>query len=390
MHNIKTKTRFVDLKSQFKDIEPAVQSRINTVLAHQQFISGPEVTELETTLSNYTGAKHCTTCSSGTDALIMALMAYDIGPGDAIFTTPFTFIATAEAIAFLGATPVFVDINPQTFNIDPDKLETAVKSLKSGAKPTQGSPEKLTPKGILPVNIFGLPADYDAITSIAKNHNLFVLEDACQSFGAEYKGRKSCTLGDVSITSFYPTKPLGCYGNGGAVFTSDDVFTEKINAIRNHGKNKNDRSIRIGLNSRMDTIQAAVLLAKMDVFDDELRKRQDVAADYNDKLSGMMTTQVVPEGYMSTWAQYSVVSDKRKELIEVLNREDVPTSIYYPEPLHLQEAFSYLGYGKGSFLVAESICEQVFSLPIHPYLEQDEIDLVVEVLEATTLKITNK
>ena len=268
---------FIDLKTQQKAILPAITERIQRVLAHGQYIMGPEVKELEDRLAAYVGVKHAVSCSSGTDALLMPLMAYGVGPGDAIFTTPFTFIATAEVIQLLGATPVFVDIDPKTFNIDPVALQQAIAGL--GQNPKTAS---LQPKGIIPVDLFGQPADYDAINALARQHNLFVLEDAAQSFGATYKGKKACSLADVAATSFFPAKPLGGYGDGGAVFTDDDGLAEVLRSIRNHGQGS-DRydNIRIGLNGRLDTLQAAILLVKMDIFDQEVEARQIVAARYS-------------------------------------------------------------------------------------------------------------
>ena len=273
---------FIDLKTQQKAILPAITERIQRVLAHGQYIMGPEVKELEDRLAAYVGVKHVVSCSSGTDALLMPLMAYGVGPGDAIFTTPFTFIATAEVIQLLGATPVFVDIDPKTFNIDPAALKQAIAGLSQNPKTAS-----LKPKGIIPVDLFGQPADYDAINAIAQQHNLFVLEDAAQSFGATYKGKKACSLADVAATSFFPAKPLGGYGDGGAIFTDDDGLAEVLRSIRIHGQGS-DRydNIRIGLNGRLDTLQAAILLVKMDIFDQEVEARQNVAERYSQGSAG--------------------------------------------------------------------------------------------------------
>ncbi len=356
---------FIDLKTQQKMILPAINDRIQRVLAHGQYIMGPEVFELEERLAAYVGVKHAVTCSSGTDALLMPLMAYNVGPGDAIFTTPFTFIATAEVIQLLGATPVFVDIEPRTFNIDPTALARTIKTL--GHNPQTAS---LRPRGIIAVDLFGQPADYDAINAIARQHQLFVIEDAAQSFGATYKGRRAGSLADVAATSFFPAKPLGGYGDGGAVFTNDDGLAEVLRSIRNHGQGR-DRyeNVRIGLNGRLDTLQAAVLLVKIDIFDHEVAARQEVAARYTSNLKGVVTTPLVAPECTSVWAQYSIQSDHRQALQERLKTASIPTAIYYPVPLHLQGAFKHLGYQPGDFPISEKASQKIFSLPMHPYLD---------------------
>jgi UDP-2-acetamido-2-deoxy-ribo-hexuluronate aminotransferase len=355
---------FIDLKTQQKAILPAINERIQRVLSHGQYIMGPEVPELEERLAAYVGVKHVVSCSSGTDALLMPLMAYEVGPGDAIFTAPFTFIATAEVIQLLGATPVFVDIDPKTFNIDPAALEQAIAGFNQNPK-TAG----LKPKGIIPVDLFGQPANYDAINALARENNLFVLEDAAQSFGATYKGRKAGFLADVAATSFFPAKPLGGYGDGGAIFTDDDGLAEVLRSIRNHGQGK-DRyeNIRIGLNGRLDTLQAAILLVKLDIFDLEVKARQEVAKRYSAGLENLVEIPYVDPQCTSIWAQYSVLSDQRQVLQEKLKTAGIPIAVYYPLPLHLQGAFRHLGYQLGDFPVSEKIARQIFSLPMHPYL----------------------
>jgi len=375
---------FIDLKTQQKRIKKTLDANIQKVLAHGNYIMGPEVKELEEKLAAYVGAKHAIGCASGTDALLMALVAYGVGPGDAIFTTPFTFIATAEVISLLGATPVFVDIDPVTFNIDPAKLALAITALKSNdpsshplplnsALSTQSS--ALSPKGVIPVDLFGLPADYDRINAIAKDHGLFVIEDAAQSFGAEYKGKKACSLADIACTSFFPAKPLGCYGDGGMCFTDDDQLAKILESIRVHGKGSDKYdNIRIGINGRLDTLQAAILLAKFAIFLDEVRLRQEVAQNYSKALStqhSVLSTPFIPEDYTSAWAQYSVLakdSDHRATLQKRLQENKIPTAIYYPKPLHLQTAFAFLGYEPGAFPVSEDAANRIFSLPMHPYL----------------------
>ncbi|RMH97447.1 MAG: DegT/DnrJ/EryC1/StrS family aminotransferase, partial [Calditrichaeota bacterium] len=339
---------------------------------HGKYIMGPEVQEVEQKLAAYVGVKHCITCASGTDALLMALMVYEVKPGDAILTTPFTFVSTAEVIALLGATPVFVDIDPVTFNLDPVKLKAVLESdrLKNSG---------LTVRGIIPVDLFGQPADYDEIQAIAREHNLFVLEDAAQSFGAEYRGKKCGALGDIAATSFFPAKPLGCYGDGGAVFTNDDDLAEKLRSIRIHGKGKDKYdNVRLGINGRFDTLQAAVILAKLEIFDEEVQLRQEVARRYGDLLKPYVETPVVKPDRTSVWAQYSVLSDQREKLMAQLKENGIPTAIYYPRPLHLQTAYQYLGYQSGDFPVAENVAQRIFSLPMHPYLTPEEQEYVKE------------
>jgi len=365
--------QFIDLKRQQQHIRESLDRRIAAVLEHGNYIMGPEIAELERALANYAGVKHCLTCASGTDALLMALMAYGVGPGDAIFTTPFTFIATAEVIALLGATPVFVDIDTKTFNIDPAQLKTAIDFVAQGRRPSPGSPPTLRVRGIIPVDLFGLPADYEAINAIARDRGLFVLEDACQSFGALYHGKKACSLADIAATSFFPAKPLGCYGDGGAVFTDDDRPAAIMRSIRIHGQGSDKyNNARIGINGRCDTMQAAVLLAKMEIFEREMELRQIVAARYSTALAGVVTPPSVPAACRSAWAQYSVLSDHRDALMAKLKDAGIPTAIYYPKPLHLQEAFAYLGYSPGSMPVSEYIASRIFSLPMHPYLTEEE------------------
>jgi UDP-2-acetamido-2-deoxy-ribo-hexuluronate aminotransferase len=366
--------QFINLKKQYQKIENSVTKRITAVLNHGNYILGPEIQEIENVLAEYVGARHCLTCASGTDALLLPLMAYNVGPGDAVFVPPFTFIATAEVISLLGATPVFVDIDPKTYNIDPLKLALSIQNIKAGKMPTHSIPEGLRPRGIIPVDIFGLPADYDALKKIAAENGLFLIQDAAQSFGGTYKGKKTCSsLADVAATSFFPAKPLGCYGDGGAIFTNDGKTVEILKSLRVHGQGSDKyNNVRIGINGRMDTIQAAVLLAKMEVFDEEMALRQKVALRYSDLLQGRVETPHIPEGYTSAWAQYSVQSDDRTAIMERLKKSEIPTAIYYPKPLHLQEAFSYLGYEKGQMPVSEAVAKRIFSVPMHPYLNEVE------------------
>ena len=368
---------FIDLKSQFRALETDIRTRIDRVLEHGQYIMGPEVRELESKLAAFVGTDHAITCSSGTDALLMPLMAFGVGPGQAVFTTPFTFFATAEVVSLLGATPVFVDIDPRTFNLDPEKLETAVDQVRSGGK--------LEPSCVIAVDLFGLPADYPAIEAIATRHGMRVLEDAAQSFGAEYGGRRAGSFGDAAATSFFPAKPLGCYGDGGAVFTDDDELAERLRSIRVHGKgaHKYD-NVRIGLNARLDTLQAAVLLSKLEAFPDEIQARRRIARRYSTRLGNYVECPFVPPGYESAWAQYSVLDERRDEMQARLEQAGIPTVVYYPKPVHLSSAYAGLGYAAGSLPVAESTSLRIFSLPMHPYLSDQDQEEVVSHLQSVS------
>lgn len=377
---------FIDLAAQQKRIKEKLDMRIRDVLSHGQYIMGPEVRDLERRLADFAGVKHVVACSSGTDALLMPLMAYGIGPGDAVFTSPFTFIATAEVIALLGATPVFVDIDPRTYNIEPLKLDQAIRAVVANDPsiyPLPRSPQpKLVPRGVIPVDLFGLPADYDRINPIAKKHGLFVLEDAAQSFGGSLNGKRAGALADVAATSFFPAKPLGCYGDGGAVLTNNDEIASRVDSIRVHGKGKEKYdNVRVGINGRLDTLQAAILLEKLQIFPQEVEERNRVAARYSKGLSKTLQVPYVPFGLQSVWAQYSIVTESRDGLQEALKKEGIPTAIYYPAPLHLQGAFSNLGYRPGDFPVSEEICQKIVSLPMHPYLQNEVVDNIVEAIK---------
>ena len=368
--------KFIDLNIQYKSIRSQLQNAIQEVLNHGQYIMGPEVSELERELSLYTGSDYCVTCSSGTDALLMLLMTQGICRGDAVFTTPFTFIATAEVIQLLGATPVFVDIQKDTFNLDPKLLGKAIADcLHKGI---------LKPKAMIPVNIFGLPAEYGKIEEIGKENNLFILEDAAQSFGGSINGKKSGTFGDASATSFFPAKPLGCYGDGGAVFIDDGELAEKLVSIREHGKGTtNYDNIRTGINGRMDTIQAAILLEKLKIFPNELIKRNQIADKYRELLGSHYLCQEVPIGYESAWAQFSILAEDtahRSACQERLKESGIPAAIYYAKPLHLQAAFKNLGYKVGDLPISESISQQIFSLPMHPYLTEKDLIQICDIL----------
>lgn len=369
---------FIDLKAQYARVDKEVKAGIDAVLEHGAYVMGPEIAELENRLSNFSAVRHAVGCASGTDALIMALMAFEVGPGDAVFTSPFTFMATAEAIALLGATPVFVDIDPVTYNIDPSDLKRKIDTVKGEGK--------LTPKGIIAVDLFGQPADYDRIEPRAHNNGLFLIVDAAQSFGATCKGKPVCSYGDVACTSFFPAKPLGCYGDGGMVFAHNDDLHKLLVSIRVHGMGEDKyENVRLGINGRLDSMQAAVLLAKFDIFPDEIEKRQAAAERYTELLTDAedITTPVVAEGNTSVWAQYSLLardSEHRAELMERLKGADIPSVIYYPKPLHLQKAFANLGYAKGDLPVCEGIADRIFSLPMHPYLTEEDQQAIAKVL----------
>lgn len=379
---------FIDLAAQQQVIRTNIEKNITAVLDHGRYILGPEVAELEGELAGFVGVKHCVGVSNGTDALLMALMAKGIGPGDAVFTTSFTFIATAEVISLLGATPVFVDINHRTYNIDPGQLALAIQAVQENnpsiyplPRSEDGSLKQLQPKAIIPVDLFGLPADYDPIMALAKKHDLFVLEDAAQGLGGIYKGRQAGSLGHAGTTSFFPAKPLGGYGDGGAVFTDDDEFANVVRSIRVHGKGKDKYdNIRIGLNARLHTMQAAILLPKLKIFPSEIEERQRVAQRYSDGLKNCdkLVVPHVPEGYQSVWAQYTLLAQDRAAIQEEIKAKGVPTAIYYGLCLHLQPAYAELNYQKGDLPVAEASSANVFSLPMHPYLDNETIDYIVE------------
>lgn len=385
---------FIDLKSQFKRIQAEVEERVISALRSGQHILGPEVSEFEDKLAEFVKVKHAISCSSGTDALLIALMAKGVGPGDAIFTTPFTYFATAEVIALLGATPIFVDIDINTFNIDPSALKSTIVALKECDSSKNALPkwpvEKLrglNPRGIITVDLFGLPADHDRINTIAAEHDLFVLEDAAQGIGGEVNGRCAGTLAEMGCTSFFPAKPLGCYGDGGALFTNDDDLASLFRSIRVHGRGAHKyENVRLGITGRLDTLQAAVLIPKLTIFPDELNSRQRVAAAYEKLISSAkldIITPKVPKGYFSAWAQYSILASnqaERQRFLDKLKAAEVPTMIYYTKPLHLQKALSYLGYVIGDFPVSEQASERIFSLPMHPYLDENTISSIVEVM----------
>ena len=391
---------FIDLAAQQKRIRKKIETNIAAVLDHGSYIMGPEVSKLEDRLAGYAGANHAVGCASGTDALLMALMACRVGPGDAVFTSPFTFIATAEVISLLGAVPVFVDIDPRTYNIDPVRLEIAVEAVKKNDASIHPTPRNcsvlspqssaLNPKAIIAVDLFGLPADYDRIDAVAAKNNLFVVEDAAQSFGGELNGKKAGAFGSIACTSFFPAKPLGCYGDGGMCFTNDDSLAETMRSVRIHGKGQDKYdNVRIGINGRLDTLQAAILLAKFDIFPEEIQLRQAVAARYTNMLQSIADVQppAIPSAYLSAWAQYSILAKNgghRAALQDRLKASDIPTAVYYPKPLHLQTAFSYLGYQSGDFPVSEDCAQRIFSIPMHPYLSEADQQKIVATIAGVT------
>jgi UDP-2-acetamido-2-deoxy-ribo-hexuluronate aminotransferase len=365
--------QFIDLKAQQARIKDKIDGNIQKVLAHGNYIMGPEITELEHKLAGYVGMKYGIGCASGTDALLMPLMAYEVGQGDAIFTVSFTFIATAEVVQLLGATPVFVDIEAESFNMDASKLEEVILKVKKEGK--------LKLKGIIPVDLFGQPADYDEINAIAKKYGMFVMEDAAQGFGGRYKKRMACSLAEVAATSFFPAKPLGTYGDGGMIFTSDEEMLKKLLSIRIHGQGSDKyNNIRIGINGRLDTLMAAILLPKFEIFEEEIGLRQIVAARYTEGLKDVVKTPVVKSNNLSVWAQYSILHPQREKIMEGLKSDGIPTAVYYPKPLHLQDAFIGLGYNQGDFPVTEDVAKQVFSLPMHPYLTHKDQDKIISSL----------
>jgi UDP-2-acetamido-2-deoxy-ribo-hexuluronate aminotransferase len=352
---------FIDLKSQQKRIRNDLDLRISKVLDHGQYILGPEINELEEKLAKYVGVKHCITNSNGTDALLLPLMAAGIECEDEVITTPFTFFATGEMITLAGAKPVFVDIDPNTYNIDANLIEKVI-----------------TPKtkAIMPVSLYGQCPDFDKINEIASKHNLLVIEDAAQSFGAEYKGKKSCSLSHVGATSFFPSKPLGGYGDSGACFTNDDNLAKAMRELRVHGQEKRYYHTRIGINGRMDTLQAAILLSKLEIFPEEVELRKKWGQVYKELLGEKLKTQMTPNHSTSVYAQFTIEVDERESFIKKMNELGIPTAVHYPIPLHLQPVYKHLGYKKGDFPHAERAAERVMSLPMHPYLDESIINQI--------------
>lgn len=358
------KVDFANLNLAYQDHKEEFDLAISDVVSNSRFIMGKEVFELEKKLAEFTGSKYAISCSSGTDALILALMAIDIKPGDEVITTPFTFIATAETIAFLGAKPVFVDIDERSYNIDVTKIEEKITSKT---------------KAIMPVSLYGQIAEMDVINSIAEKHNLVVIEDAAQSFGATYKGKQSCNTSTIGCTSFFPAKPLGCFGDGGALFTNNKDLADKIVSLRIHGQTERYYHKYVGIGGRLDNLQAAVLLVKLKYYKDDISNRQRVAEVYTKALeNSSVICPSVLNNHSSVWAQYSLRVQNRDQFQIKLKEEGIPTAIHYPKPLHLQECFKYLGLSKGDFPIAEKISDEIISLPMNPYLTNEEIKLVTD------------
>jgi len=366
---------FIDLKTQYQRVRESMNRRMQAVLDHGQFVLGAEHQELERKLAEYVGVKHCIGASSGTDTLLIALMAYGIGRGDEVITSPFTFIATGEMIALAGAKPVFVDIDARTYNIDPQLLEAAITPRT---------------KAIMPVSLYGQCGDMDSINAIARKHGIPVIEDGAQSFGARYRGKRSCGLSEVGSTSFFPSKPLGCYGDGGALFTDDDQLAKLMREIRVHGQDRRYHHPRLGINGRLDTLQAAVLLAKMGIFDDEVAARGRIGARYSEMIAAAfqdepdparrVTTPMLAPGCTSVYAQYTIEVANRDKFEQGMKAQGIPTAVHYPMPLHLQPVFADLGQGVGTFPVAEVAGRRVISLPMHPYLTEAQQARVVQAM----------
>ena len=367
--------QFRDLKTQYNVLKDEMDKAILDVVASSAYVMGPKIKEMETSFADYVGMKHCVACNSGTDALLLALKVWDVKPGDAVFVPSFTFFASAEVIAMQGATPVFDDVDKDTFNMDVADLERKIEqTLKAG---------KLKPRVIIAVDLFGLPADFKAIRQVADKHGLYVLEDGAQGFGGRIEGKEACSFGDITTTSFFPAQPVGCYGDGGAVFTDNDEWAELLESYHIHGKGS-DRydNIRIGMNSRLDSIQAAILLVKLKAFKDyELVDVNKVAARYTEKLKDVVKTPIVPKGFYSSWAQYTIqVANKevRSRVQEALKAQDIPTAIYYPIPMHRQTAFNYLNINDNQCPVSDQLADTVLSLPIHPYLSAEDQDRICD------------
>lgn len=364
---------FVDLQAQRARLGDRIERAIAGVLEHGQFIMGPEIARLEAELSEFSGARHAVTCASGTDALLLPLMAWGVRGGDAVFVPAFTFPSTPEVVALLGATPVFVDVDPDTFNLDPDSLGAAIAASREAG---------LTPAAVIAVDLYGLPADYDAISPLAASEGLRLIGDAAQSFGGSLDGQPVGTLSDVTATSFFPAKPLGCYGDGGAVLTDDDDLADVLRSLRVHGQGSSKYDVvRVGINGRLDTMQAAILLEKLSIFADELEARERVAGRYTEALTGLVDTPTVPDGARSAWAQYTIRVDRRDDVVKALGEQGVPSAVYYPRPLHAQPAYENYLRAPGGLPVSERLAERVLSLPMHPYLDEAQQDRVIAALK---------
>ena len=365
---------FRDLKQQYQLYKTEIDNAIQKVLTNTNFIQGKQVLQLEEVLAEYVGVKHCITCANGTDALQLALMTWEIGIGDAVFVPDFTFFSSGEVVSLAGATPIFVDIEKDTYNIRPQSLEQAIVYVMERTD--------LTPRVVIAVDLFGQPADYEQIRKIAEKYHLLILEDGAQGFGGKIGAKKSCSFGDISTTSFFPAKPLGCYGDGGAVFTDNDEWADLIGSYRVHGKG-NDKydNIRIGINSRLDTLQAAVLLEKIKFFDEEIQQCSQVAENYTNYLQNTVQVPVVRNGFSSSWAQYTVCfqnTKQREQAVKTIEGQGIPTAVYYRKPMHLQEAFREYLFKDLDYSVTEKVCDCCLSLPMHPYLTINDIKVVAE------------
>lgn len=369
--------QFRDLQKQYQVLKNDIDREIKKVLTNGNFISGNQVAELEEQLADYVGVKHCITCGNGTDALSLALMTWNIGPGDAVFVPDFTFFSSAEVVAFEGATPVFVDVDKRTFNMSAESLELAIQAVvKEG---------KLIPKVVIPVDLFGQPADYSHIRAVAEKYNLLILEDGAQGFGGKINDKRACSFGNISTTSFFPAKPLGCYGDGGAIFTNNDEWADLLKSYRIHGKGSNKYdNVRIGMNSRLDTLQAAILQVKLKAFQEfELEKANKVADRYTKALSDLVQTPFILKNFYSSWAQYSILLKDQKdrdELKEYLGKKEIPSMIYYPKTMSQQKAFKGMESVKTDLSIAADLSKRVLSLPLHPYMEHDEQDQVINAI----------
>ena len=373
---MKNRIELKDLGRQYKKNKRQIDRAIKNVIASTSFISGKEVEILEVQLAEYVGVEHCITCANGTDAMTLALMAWNIGPGDAIFVPDFTFFATAEVVSLRGATPIFVDVNDRTFNMDAVDLEKAILEVKEAGH--------LTPKVVIPVDLFGLPADYYAIDQVAKKYNLMVLEDAAQGFGGSINGKKACSFGDAATTSFFPAKPLGCYGDGGAIFTQDKELADLVRSLRVHGKGKDKYdNVRIGTNSRLDTLQAAILIEKLAVLNAELEAVNRIATNYNQSITNNLLKPVIPFNYFSSYAQYTLIcesSEQRSCLLNDLKNKGIPTSVFYPKALSRQKAFETYPSNTRVNKTSITLADRVVSIPMHPYLTNKEIDRIVQAI----------
>lgn len=374
------------LKRQYQSLKNDIDLRMHEVIEQTNFIQGKQVVELEKQLAGYTGVKHCVSCANGTDALQLALMAWNVGEKDAVFVPDFTFFSSGEVVSAVNAVPIFVDVEQDTYNVDCDSLESMIqKIIQEG---------KLQPKVIVTVDLFGQPADYSKIRKIADKYHLYILEDAAQGFGGRIGNKMACSFGDISTTSFFPAKPLGCYGDGGAIFTDNDEWAELLKSYRVHGKGSSKYdNVRIGMNSRLDTLQAAILLAKLPAFSDkELEWMQDIAAKYTERLKNIVETPFIKEGFYSSWAQYTIqLSDKmvRDGLQVYLKEQGIPNAVYYQKPMHRQAAFEKNRYDDNDYPVTNKLSETVLSLPFHPYMKEQEIILITDAVKAYLRRIKN-